>query len=482
MVRLLLAVCFLASCAASPLAHPASVYRFESWLGSDGGASLLQAGSSSMRGSGVRLARARHADLHALAASNPRAALRAMKRLDGARASLPAFLEMHVEQRVDKEASLTVMAYVGRGEIDSKIERAVTFKADDGAVRTCTLAKHSTYVDALPSRTSISAHGYATTGADGKCSIVLEETACALEDMGGGKVEASYTASGKARTRTFGSRKEAGSWCRSIFMSSATVPSGPFADTAKYADYVDAVIPNAAKIRAWENSGSAKGMLFINATQTQSFFKYPAPAKRHSIKEVRVVVWWVGGRDGGVCVCGSDGEAHGGAGGARGRGVWIRCGAGEKRRRGVVGSGGVRVCVNTVLTDYVIYGVRAHEFGPQPGSQRRLFPKSVSLSFLLGFCWVVRPPKQTLHHVLRCYAPRPFFFAPWVGVSNLAHDLHRPHHATPPQPPVLLQTGCNHEAPHAAPVSFVRQTSRPPPAEAPRPRRGAPAAAASGCI
>ena len=289
MLRLVLAVCSLASCAASPLAHPASVYRFESWLGSDRGASLLQAGSSSVRGSaGVRLARARHADLHALAASNPRAALRAMKRLDGARASLPAFLEMHVEQRVDKEAALTVMAYVGRGEIDSKIERAVTFKADDGTARTCTLAKHSTYVDALPSRTSISAHGYATTGADGKCSIVLEETACALEDMGGGKVEASYTASGKARTRTFGSRKEAGSWCRSIFMSSATVPSGPFADTAKYADYVDAVIPNAAKIRAWENSGSAKGMLFINSTQTQSFFKYPAPAKRHSIKEVCV--------------------------------------------------------------------------------------------------------------------------------------------------------------------------------------------------
>ena len=338
MLRLVLAVCSLASCAASPLAHPASVYRFESWLGSDRGASLLQAGSSSVRGSaGVRLARARHADLHALAASNPRAALRAMKRLDGARASLPAFLEMHVEQRVDKEAALTVMAYVGRGEIDSKIERAVTFKADDGTARTCTLAKHSTYVDALPSRTSISAHGYATTGADGKCSIVLEETACALEDMGGGKVEASYTASGKARTRTFGSRKEAGSWCRSIFMSSATVPSGPFADTAKYADYVDAVIPNAAKIRAWENSGSAKGMLFINSTQTQSFFKYPAPAKRHSIKEVRVVCVCVC-----VFVCGSDGEAQGGAGrrggggaGARGRGVWSRY---EEAKSGGVGS------------------------------------------------------------------------------------------------------------------------------------------------
>ena len=187
---------------------PASIHHFERWLEQGratvarpaavpaASASLIEldvdaeAAAAAHAAEGVALARRRLADLHALAASRPQLALRAMKRLEAYRAlreasgvsGLPAFLEegVDVEERIDANAQFDVLAYASRGLRDSKITRAVVLTRADGTTRRCAVAKHGTYVDSLPSRNSINVHGFATeaaavAGGPSTCRFVMEE-------------------------------------------------------------------------------------------------------------------------------------------------------------------------------------------------------------------------------------------------------------------------------------------------------------------
>ena len=172
---------------------PASVHLFEQWLEQGSLIELdvdAEAAAAAHAAEGVALARRRLADLHALAASRPQLALRAMKRLEAYRASreasgvsgLPAFLEegVDVEERIDANAQFDVLAYASRGLRDSKITRAVVLTRADGTTRRCAVAKHGTYVDSLPSRNSINVHGFATeaaavAGGPSTCRFVMEE-------------------------------------------------------------------------------------------------------------------------------------------------------------------------------------------------------------------------------------------------------------------------------------------------------------------
>jgi hypothetical protein len=365
---------------------PESHLQLERWLDERHAAtSLLQVGafastSASDTSTGIRLARARAADLHAMSAADPPLALRAMKRLEAyrERPAFPAFLETYMEERVNANVQFDVVAFAARRHRDGraavadgthihaaararaadadKIVRSITYARADGSSRTCTVSSHGpgSYVDSLPTRNALSVHGFVTVdvaasaaaaaaaaaavadrktvagdacaksfaykgktytgactsvdvkkgewcylpkgakGKDGKnwgmcvakgsvapasaaagsCRFVMEETACSITAAGAGRDTASTVSAlqvvatyvngnDEPVSRAFdGGRKEAESWCRSVFRSAAVVPAGPFADTAAYAKFVDeAGIGSPDKLQKWEKESGGSNML-----------------------------------------------------------------------------------------------------------------------------------------------------------------------------------------------------------------------------
>ena len=191
----LLCLCGLAAAlahAASDL--PESHLQLERWLDERHAAtSLLQVGTSastsaSDASAGIRLARARAADLHALSAADPPLALRAMKRLEAyrERPAFPAFLETYMEERVNANVQFDVVAFAARrhqggraaaadgthilaaaharAADEAKISRSITYARADGSSRTCAVSSHGpgSYVDSLPTRNALSVHGFVT--------------------------------------------------------------------------------------------------------------------------------------------------------------------------------------------------------------------------------------------------------------------------------------------------------------------------------